>query len=136
MDPAPPAPSALPPPLGLRGRCAVAAILLGHVLLAFWGVSRQGVTADEILHVTGGYFYDRFGDYRIQPENGILPQRWAALPAVLTHAPAPPLEGNRYWQASDASVIGHQFFYETGHDHWPMLQAGRAIMLVFSVATG
>lgn len=114
----------------------VAALLALHAGLALWAVSGKSVTADEILHVTGGYFYNRFGDYRIHPENGILPQRWAALPAVLMDAPPPPLAGNIYWQTSDASVVGHQFFYETGHDHWPMLMAGRALMTAFSVATG
>ena len=114
----------------------VAALLLAHVALALWAVSGKSVTADEILHLTGGYFYDRFGDFRIQPENGNLPQRWAALPAVLLGAPPPPLEGNIYWRTSDASVVAHQFFYETGHDHGPMLMAGRAMMTLFSAATG
>ena len=114
----------------------VAALLVLHVALALWAVSGKSVTADEILHLAGGYFYNKFGDYRIQPENGNLPQRVAALPAVLLNAPPPPLVDNVYWQASEGSVIGHQFFYETGHDHWPMLMAGRALMTVFSAATG
>ena len=114
----------------------VAALLLLHVALALWAVSGKSVTSDEILHVTGGYFYNKFGDYRIQPENGNLPQRIAALPAWLMDAPPPPLADNIYWRTSDASVIGHQFFYEMGHDHWPMLMAGRALMTVFSAATG
>jgi 4-amino-4-deoxy-L-arabinose transferase-like glycosyltransferase len=114
----------------------VAALLVLHVGLALWAVSRESVTADELLHLTGGYFYNKFGDYRIQPENGNLPQRVAALPAWLMGAPAPPLENNIYWRTSDGSVVGHQFFYETGHDHWPMLMAGRALMTLFSAATG
>ena len=88
----------------------VAALLLLHVALALWAVSGKSVTSDEILHVTGGYFYNKFGDYRIQPENGNLPQRIAALPAWLMDAPPPPLADNIYWRTSDASVIGHQFF--------------------------
>jgi 4-amino-4-deoxy-L-arabinose transferase-like glycosyltransferase len=115
---------------------AVAVLLAIHAALALWAVSGESVTHDELLHVTGGYFYDKFGDYRIQPENGNLPQRLAALPAVLMGAPPPKLEDNIYWQTSDASVVGHQFFYETGHDHWPMLMAGRCVMMVFSLGTG
>ena len=114
----------------------VAAVLALHVTLALWAVSNESVTADEILHLTGGYFYNKFGDYRVQPENGNLPQRWAALPAWLMGAPAPPLSDNIYWRTSDAPVIAHQFFYETGHDHWPMLMAGRVMMMIFSVGTG
>jgi len=114
----------------------VAALLVLHVGLALWAVSGESVTADELLHLTGGYFYNQYGDYRIQPENGNLPQRVAALPAWLMNTPPPPLENNIYWRTSDGSVVGHQFFYETGHDHWPMLMAGRALMTLFSVATG
>jgi len=36
----------------------------------------KSVTHDEIVHVTAGYSYWRFNDYRLQPENGNLPQRW------------------------------------------------------------
>ncbi|HEY4300810.1 MAG TPA: glycosyltransferase family 39 protein [Candidatus Didemnitutus sp.] len=114
---------------------AVTALLAIHVVLALWAASRESVTHDELLHLTGGYFYDKFEDFRIQPENGNLPQRLAALPAVLMGAPSPQLAGNRYWATSDASVMGHQFFYETGHDHWPMLMAGRSLMMVFSLGT-
>ncbi len=114
----------------------VAAILALQVALALWAASGESVTADEILHVTGGYFYNKFGDYRIQPENGNLPQRWAAAPAWLMNAPPPKLADNVYWRTSDASVVGHQFFYETGHDHWPMLMAARAMIALFSAATG
>jgi 4-amino-4-deoxy-L-arabinose transferase-like glycosyltransferase len=114
----------------------VVALLVLHVTLALWAVSGQSVTADEILHVTGGYLYNQFGDYRIHPENGNLPQRWAALPAWLADAPPPKLEDNAYWRTSDASPVGHQFFYETGHDHWPMLMAGRAMIVLFSAGTG
>jgi len=115
---------------------AVAGLLAMHVVLALWAASGESVTHDELLHLTGGYFYDKYGDYRIQPENGNLPQRLAALPAVLLGAPTPKLEDNYYWKTSDAGVVGHQFFYETGHDHWPMLMAGRAVMMIFSIGTG
>lgn len=115
---------------------AVAALLVLHVGLALWAAGGESVTADEILHVTGGYFYNRYGDFRLQPENGVLPQRWAALPAWLSGAPSPPLENNIYWRTSDASVMGHQLFYETGHDHWPMLMAARTMIVIFSAGTG
>lgn len=131
-----PPPTPALPRLSAAGWGAVAALLLLHVALAVWAVSHKSVTADEILHVTGGYFYNRYGDYRIQPENGVLPQRWAGLPANLLGAPSPPLDHNVYWRTSDAQVLGHQFFYETGRDHWPFLMAGRALISLFSAATG
>lgn len=125
-----------PARLSVPGWSGVAALLLLHVALALWAVAGKSVTADEILHVTGGYLYHKYGDYRIQPENGNLPQRLAGLPAFLLDAPPPPMAGNPYWRTSDSPVVGHQFFYETGHDHWPMLMMGRGLMTIFSAATG
>ena len=115
---------------------AVVALLAIHWLLAVGSKRAESVTADELAHLTGGFVYWQFNDYRIQPENGNLPQRWAALPTWLEGAKFPALADNAYWRTSDAWVLGHQFFYETGEDHFPRLMAGRAMIALFSVATG
>ena len=114
----------------------VAALLVLHWLLAVGSKRGESVTADEIAHLTGGFTYWQFNDYRIQPENGNLPQRWAALPAWLEGAKFPALKDNESWRTSDAWILGHEFFYETGEDHFPRLMAGRAMIALFSVATG
>lgn len=114
----------------------VAALLALHVTLALRSAAGQSVTADEILHVTHGYFVDRYGDHRIQPENGVLPQRLHGLAALWTQAPTPPLVDNEYWRTATRGVVAHQFFYETGHDHFPMLMGARALNLLFSLGTG
>ncbi len=114
----------------------VAAVLAVHGALAIWAVSTKSVTADEVLHLTAGYAYWHLGDYRMHPENGILPQRWAAIPAAIVRPPFPQLEGNPYWRTSEVQVVGHQFFYETGHDHFPLLMAARAMIGIFSLGTG
>jgi len=41
-------------------------------------------------HLTAGLAYNSRNDYRLQPENGNLPQRLAALPLTLAGAPLPP----------------------------------------------
>jgi hypothetical protein len=115
---------------------AVAVVLVLHVGIALWAAAKESVTADEILYVTGGYYIDRFGDYRIQPENGVLPQRLHGLAAIWTGATHPPLEHNEYWRTSSNLVNSYQFFYETGHDHFPMLMLARGLNLLFSVGTG
>ncbi|MDB6169801.1 MAG: hypothetical protein JWM88_2665 [Verrucomicrobia bacterium] len=115
---------------------AVALLLAVHWVLAVGSKQAESVTADELAHLTGGFTYWKFNDYRVQPENGNLPQRWAALPTWLGGATFPDLAGNGYWRTSDAWVLGHQFFYETGEDHFPRLMAGRAMIALFSVATG
>ena len=115
---------------------AVTALLVLHWLLAVGSKRGESVTSDELAHLTAGYSYWQFNDYRLQPENGNLPQRWAALPTWLEGATFPLLNGNAYWRTSDVWVLGHQFFYETGEDHFPRLMAGRAMIALFSVATG
>ena len=115
---------------------AVAAVLTLHFLLAVTSKLRESTTTDELAHLTAGFAYWELNDYRLQPENGNLPQRWAALPTWLAGARFPKLEDNGYWRTSDAWVVGHQFFYETGEDHFPRLMAGRAMIGLFSVATG
>ncbi len=115
---------------------AVGALLALHFALAVGSKLRESTTSDELVHLTAGTSYWVNHDYRLHPENGILPQRWAALPAWLAGAKFPPLAGNFHWQTSDAWGLGYQFFYETGEDHFPRLMAGRAMIAVFSVATG
>ncbi len=114
---------------------ACAALLTIHYGLAVGSKRQQSVTSDEIVHLTAGFTYWEFNDYRLHPENGILPQRWAALPTWLAGATFPSLT-TEYWRTSDAWVLGHQFFYETGADHFPRLMAGRAMIALFSVGTG
>lgn len=112
-------------------------LLLGlHIALALTAVRTKSVTTDEIFHVTGGYLYNRFGDFRIHPDNGVLPQRWQALPAALGKTTPPTLSENPLWRTSSVHGMSHQFFYESGNDHWPILMDARVVSLFFSVACG
>lgn len=111
----------------------VATLLAVHAILALSSTARRSVTTDEIFHVTGGYLFDTVSDFRIHPENGILPQRLHGLAAVLMGARPPPMTDNQYWKSSDTIVVSHQFFYESGNDHWPILIAARAINLGFAL---
>lgn len=114
----------------------VTLLLAGHFLLAVGSKRHESTTADELVHLTAGFSYWRNDDYRLQPENGNLPQRWAAFPTWVKDAKFPALEDNIFWRTSDAWILGHQFFYETGEDHFPRLMAGRAMIALFSVGTG
>ncbi len=118
------------------GAIAGVALLLGlHFAMAVGSKRHESTTSDEIAHVTGGFAYWTLHDYRLQPENGNLPQRWVALPAVIHGRTFPQLD-QPYWRKSDVWVMGHEFFYETGEDHFPMLMGARAMTALFSVAVG
>jgi hypothetical protein len=119
-----------------NGLVAAVALLLGlHFAMAVLSKRHESTTSDELVHLTGGYSYWAFDDYRLHPENGNLPQRWVALPVWLRGAKFPELD-QPYWRNSDAWVMGHEFFYETGEDHFPRLMAARAMTALFSVALG
>lgn len=117
------------------GKVLVAALLLGlaHVVLAWHSTRERSMTVDEIFHVTGGYFFNRYGDYRLHPDNGVLPQRLHALPAVLMGAKPPVLAGNPQWSSVNLIAISQQFFYASGNDPWRMLMAARMMNLLFSL---
>src|SRR5436309_14526447 len=62
----------------------ITAVLLPALLLAgFWllmvaSIRGKSLTYDEGIHLTGGTTYWKFDDYRINAENGNLPQRLMA----------------------------------------------------------
>lgn len=115
---------------------ALAALLaLWHAVLAVTATAEKSVTADEIGHLTAGQAYNTRADYRLQPENGNLPQRWAALPATWQKVPLP-APSHPAWQAGDVWNYGHAFFYEEGNSTDEILFLSRAMIALFSAATG
>ena len=117
----------------------VALIVAGLLGLSWWmaaSVSREhSTTADEIFHITAGYSYWKFGDYRLQPENGNLPQRWAALPLRAQDLRFPDT-GQPAWRRADVAEIGHQFFHESGNDLPRLLASARAMVAALGAACG
>ena len=88
-----------------------------------------------MAHLTGGYTYWAFNDYRLHPENGNWPQRLGALPAVLGGATFPRLD-QPAWTTSNVYAIGDQFLYSSGNDADTVLRRGRAVMALLGVALG
>jgi hypothetical protein len=132
MNPSLPRERKLPP--------AVVATLVALLLALQWwlGVSATfGIssTTDELAHVTGGFSYWKFDDYRLQPENGNLPQRLAALPWVAAGAR---LEHSdpKVWGKSNVWLAGHELFYESGNNTDYLLLLSRALMALTGTALG
>lgn len=110
-------------------------LALLHAVLALTASASKSMTADEIAHLTAGLAYNARGDYRLQPENGNLSQRLAAVPMTLAgvRLPATSLAS---WPAADVWNYGHAFFFERGlaTDEWLFL--GRGVIALVSAATG
>lgn len=108
------------------------------VLLALFGWmalsvgSHVGITADEPVHLTSGYAYWTTNDYRLQPENGNLPQRWAALPLLFETVTFPGT--GAAWAAADVWQESRIFFFHSGNDPDAMVRSGRAMILLLGLA--
>jgi 4-amino-4-deoxy-L-arabinose transferase-like glycosyltransferase len=116
---------------------AVVSLLLSlHACLAFLGVLNRSVTSDETGHLTAGYSYWQFGDYRLQPENGNLPQRWGSLPLLVLRPELDPALDPDDWASSRVWNIAQTFLFETGNNTDFLLLSARSMMLLWSVAAG
>ena len=82
-------------PRQLARMVAVAALLILYYVMAVSAASQKSMTFDEMAHLTGGYTYWAFDDYRLHPENGNWPQRLGALPAVVGGVVVPPARSAR-----------------------------------------
>ena len=133
-------PPAVPPaasvwPGWLLGPCAAGAILLVFWAAMLMSLRSKSLTADEPGHAVAGYSYWRFGDYRLDPENGNLPQRWMALPLLAgNHAFSPANSGA--WLLSDMGTLGEEWFNRMGNDTAGMAFRGRAMCGLMAVALG
>jgi len=110
------------------------------VLFVFWfamlaSLRSKSQTYDEGPHAAAGYSYWRFSDYRLDPENGNLPQRVIGLPLFLGNYTFPDTN-SRAWQRGDEWATPYQWFYTLGNDAQRMTQLGRAASGLIAVALG
>ena len=110
----------------------VAAVLaVGHWVLAVIACQHNATTFDEVAHISGGMAMVVHGDFRLNPENGVLPQMLAGAAIVA--------DGNRFpdvsdlrtleglsWLHSDSWELGYKTLYQVGNDAARVLLLGRA----------
>jgi hypothetical protein len=104
----------------------VLALLGVHAGLALSASRHKSTTNDEIAHLTGGHTFNIYGDYRVQPENGVLPQRWHALPLLFSRPSFPSLESSP-WTQGLAYQLSYDFFYRSDNDPDQLLFVGRTM---------
>lgn len=119
-----------PPCLPLAWLGLMAAV---HAWMASSVSDEFSLTVDEIAHVTAGYTYWNEHDYRLQPENGLLPQRWATLPLLFTR-PNPTAPDDPAWQRGDVWQLGDRFFHARGNDPAALLRASRTMIALLGGA--
>src|ERR1700747_2162780 len=86
------------------------AILLAalHAALAITAAIEKSPTFDEPTHLTAGYSYWLKNDYRLDPENGNWPARWAALPLILSR---PTFLENTAWRQAGVWAVSENISY-------------------------
>jgi hypothetical protein len=107
---------------------AAFALCLLHAWLAVAGQARVGPAFDEPIHVASGRAYWQAGDFRFQPENGNLPQRWQALPLLDTRWNFPTsADLPESWINADPWRLSRTWFFE--RDIAPEAILGRARLM-------
>ena len=105
---------------------AVAVIIAGHWLTGFSATLDKSLTYDEGAHLFSGVVYWLRGDFRFQCENGNLPQRWCAIPAVLSGQTRLPDSKLSFWKDAQPREGGNSYLYDSGNDAVWTIRAGRA----------
>src|SRR6516164_1025429 len=92
--------------------------------LVRWFAGSTAPTFDETSHLTAGYTYLAWGDYRLNPEHPPLVKLWAALPTPRSHERWPNQTNQdesavlrRAWKAAATDInaqwpFAHEFVFE------------------------
>jgi len=115
---------------------ALAALLLAlHAWLGLSAAATKCATADEPGYLLAGHVYWKHSDYRLQPENGILPQRLAGLPAALRAERVPPPSDPR-WSRSRLWPMAQDYLRWTDGHVGRLLAEARLMSMLWSLGTG
>jgi hypothetical protein len=104
------------------------ALALCHVHLVLAAAATITVTFDETAHVGAGVTFWKYKDFRLNPENGVLPQLIAGA-GIMWGRPgtvyAIPTFQQQAWIYSDCWSIGYQLLHESGNNLANILHDGR-----------
>jgi len=119
---------------GLATTLAVSALLFLFWWLAVSASRGKSQTSDELAHIAAGYAFNRFGDFRFQPENGNLPQRLFGL-ASLVEEVRFPMDPER-WRHSNYWHLAWDFFYALDNPTDRIVLRARSLNALFGAALG
>jgi hypothetical protein len=117
-----------------RRVAAVGLLCAVFAVLSVDAMRRESVTIDEPLNLTAGYAFQKFGDYRLADTNGILPQRWFALPLLAMDLRFPDRTAAAWHHPG---YVGRDvcwgFLFDSGNNPDAMVFAGRLMALAIGV---
>lgn len=106
----------------------LAAFLCLFAAQGFYQASTNSSVSDEVAHLSAGYSYLKFHDYRLNPEHPPFAKQLGAVPLLfldLKYAHTSP-----EWQAAEQWWLGRSFLYTLGNPAEKMLFLSRS-MIVF-----
>lgn len=106
--------------------------LAAFAAMATLAARRNGITFDEPAHVTAGRAYWLASDYRLQPENGLLPQRLEGLPAAVANAPFPTATQTA-WREADVWGVARAYLFGSGTDAMEIVFPARLVSVALGV---
>lgn len=117
------------------------AILLFMFLVALFssrgafGIPGDSGTTDEVAHIPSGYAYDKYQDYRLNPEHPPLAKALAGLPLVLQKNIKGP-ETDWSWNGINQWEAGWFTIYEAGNNPADVLFWARLPMMLLMLVLG
>ncbi|MCO4772651.1 MAG: glycosyltransferase family 39 protein [Deltaproteobacteria bacterium] len=111
----------------------VGALLSLMAVLSLSASVHRGPAVDEVAHITAGVSYLEHGDYRFNPENGLLPQALAGLPLALDPTVSPPGAEGRAWSRSDVWRTGRDFLFGQEVPWSSLMLRGRAMVVLLAL---
>lgn len=133
-----PLPGSAPPVARLPRRAAhvaAASLLLLLAVRAERSALDESPTFDETSHLVSGMSYWVARDFRLNPESGIFPQLWAALP-VWRGGAVPPDLGGAAWALGDDWRLAQQFLYGVGNDADTLMRRSRRMIIALAMGLG
>ncbi len=113
----------------------VGVLLLLHFSLVFTASQCKSPVFDEPVHIAGGLSYWLQRDYRINPENGNFPQRWAAIPLMFQKLKFPDLRQIPLLKTDQWTIAG-DFIFKSGNNPEKILMLSRGMIIILSLITG
>lgn len=119
----------------------VTSILFFMFLLAFlsshgaFGIPADSGTVDEVAHIPSGYSYDKYLDYRLNPEHPPLAKALAGLPLALDED-IKGLKDNWSWDGLNQWDAGWNMLYEEGNNPATIFGLARFPMILLMLGLG
>lgn len=113
-----------------------AGLLTAMAVLMFSSAAKEAITTDEAPHITAGYTYLKFQEYRLNPEHPPLIKDIAALPLLWQNLEFPTDSPSWTENTNDQWSLAPQFLFATKNNPDQIIWWGRLGPTILTVLLG